>query len=36
MKNTRDGTSSKGEDEKNIALVGNIKKGNGKKFESKP
>lgn len=34
--NTTDGTSSKGEDEENITLDGNTKKGKGKKSHSKP
>jgi len=35
-RNTRDGTSSKGEDEEKFALVGKEKKGKGKKSQSKP
>jgi hypothetical protein len=34
--NTRDGTSSKGEDEEKFALVGKGKKGKGKKSQTKP
>lgn len=34
--NTRDGTSSKGEDEENFALVGKAKKAKGKKYQAKP
>ena len=36
MKNTRDGTSSKGEDEEKFALVGKGKKGKGNKSQTKP
>ena len=34
-RNTRDGTSSKGKDEENFALVGKGKKGQGKKSQTK-
>ena len=35
-KNTKDGSSSKGEDEENFALVGKGKKGKGNKSQTKP
>ena len=35
MQRTRDGTSSKGEDEENYALAGKAKKGKGKKSNPK-